>query len=181
MSAGGLGVCVDSCVCDLCVSSVLPPQLNTPALHSPAFFLFLYISLSTFLCLFSSNSTFFFRFISASSLIAADYFTSPLSVTPHILPHVLTCISTSMCVRMYKLRIHPSDVWSFIYTEHEKWLTVREKERQRELNIDPVSCGEAVYPSVFQTWRQTTVSVTLTPPAADEHRAAQETLSTTWL
>lgn len=27
---------------------------------------------------------------------------------------------------------------------------------------------EAAHPSVFQTWRQTTVSVTLTPPAADE-------------
>ena len=57
------------------------------------------------------------------------------------------------------------------------YVRVRERERDRVVNIDLVGCEEAFYPSVFQTLRQTTVSVTLTPPAADELLAAQETLS----
>ncbi len=118
------------------------PQLkHSPLLHSSAFFLFLFLSLSFCPCLLS----FFFipptlspllisSFASASSLMATDYFVcmSFLSAVPHLLPpssvsysNLYTSqIHASMCNRAYRVCIHPSDLWSFIYTEHEKWLTV---------------------------------------------------------
>jgi len=165
-------------VCFLCLSSVLPPLLRTlasllPCLFSLSFILFLpCLSFSSF----SSNLiSLFLTFDVSSCWVTADYFVcvSFSSVTPDLLLQSSTSHSF-----LYTVQIHVCTSNSthrtcihviIIYTQHEKWLTVCEL----------TGCEKPVYPSVFQTWRQSSVSVP--SPWLPLQYSAQDALSPTWL
>lgn len=112
----------------------------------------------------------------------------------------LTRISTHFR-SIFKHACRQSDLWSVIYTKHEKWLIVGSLcslglvspflslslcvggwHRKSDIQHWPSRLWRGcTHPSVFQTSRQTTVSVTLTRPAGDEHWAVQETALSTRL